>query len=99
MGQTTIPKEGVRALLDLDWLQQNIRCQHRCPAHMDVPGYIRLISQGKYVESYKLMKETNPFPTFTFGFTGVWTYISTHGGERIGFFHQFVRFCAFTLAC
>ena len=22
MGQTTIPKEGVRALLDLDWLQK-----------------------------------------------------------------------------
>ena len=62
MGQTTIPEKGVRALLDLDWLQQNIRCQHRCPAHMDVPGYIRLISQGKYAESYKLMKETNPFP-------------------------------------
>jgi len=62
MSQATIPKQGIRALLDLDWLQSNIRCQHRCPAHMDVPGYIRLISQGKYVESYKLMRETNPFP-------------------------------------
>ncbi len=60
--QATIPKQGIRAQLDLDWLQQNIRCQHRCPAHMDVPGYIRLISQGKYLESYKLMLETNPFP-------------------------------------
>jgi formate dehydrogenase beta subunit len=30
---------------------------------MDIPGYIRLISQGKYLESYKLMLETNPFPT------------------------------------
>ena len=29
---------------------------------MDVPGYIRLISQGKYLESYKLMLETNPLP-------------------------------------
>ncbi|OOP56493.1 MAG: hypothetical protein AYP45_08790 [Candidatus Brocadia carolinensis] len=62
MDQTTLPKKGIKALLDLDWLQQNIRCQHRCPAHMDVPGYIRLISQGKYTESYKLMRETNPFP-------------------------------------
>lgn len=57
-----MPKKGIKALLDLDWLQQNIRCQHRCPAHMDVPSYIRLISQGKYTESYKLMRETNPFP-------------------------------------
>lgn len=62
MNQATLSKKGIRALLDLDWLQQNIRCQHRCPAHMDVPGYIRLISQGKYAESYKLMRETNPFP-------------------------------------
>ncbi|MBM4053256.1 MAG: FAD-binding protein [Planctomycetes bacterium] len=62
MTQTTIPKQGIRALLDLDWLRENIRCQHRCPAHMDVPGYIRLISQGKFEESYRLMKETNPFP-------------------------------------
>ncbi len=60
--QATIPKQGKRIPLDLDWLQQNIRCQHTCPAHMDVPGYIRLIGQGKYVESYKLMLETNPFP-------------------------------------
>lgn len=62
MTQTTIPEQGIRALLDLDWLRENIRCQHRCPAHMDVPGYIRLISQGKFEESYRLMKETNPFP-------------------------------------
>ncbi len=60
--QSTIPKQGKRVQLDLDWLQQNIRCQHECPAHMDVPGYIRLISQGKYLESYKLMLETNPLP-------------------------------------
>ncbi len=60
--QATIPKQDKRVQLDLDWLQQNIRCQHECPAHMDVPGYIRLISQGKYLESYKLMLETNPLP-------------------------------------
>ncbi len=59
----TSSKQGKRVSLDLDWLEKNIRCQHRCPAHMDVPGYIRLISQGKYAESYKLMLETNPFPT------------------------------------
>ncbi|GAB63916.1 MAG: FAD-binding protein [Candidatus Jettenia sp.] len=62
MEQATLPKRGIRALVDLDWLKENIRCQHRCPAHMDVPGYIRLIQEGKYRESYELMKETNPFP-------------------------------------
>ncbi len=62
MEQATIPTQVERVQLDSDWLEQNIRCQHRCPAHMDVPGYIRLINQGKYLESYKLMLETNPFP-------------------------------------
>jgi len=62
MKETTLPKQEIKALLNLEWLQKNIRCQHRCPAHMDVPGYIRLISQGRYKESYALMKETNPFP-------------------------------------
>ncbi|MCP4267913.1 MAG: FAD-dependent oxidoreductase [Candidatus Brocadiaceae bacterium] len=63
MSQSTVSEQGTRVSLDLDWLEKNIRCQHRCPAHMDIPGYIRLISQGKYLESYKLMLETNPFPT------------------------------------
>ncbi len=62
MDQATLPKKGMRVLVDLDWLQGNIRCQYRCPAHMDVPGYIRLIEEGKYRESYELMRETNPFP-------------------------------------
>jgi len=62
MDQATLPKKWMRVLVDLDWLQGNIRCQHRCPAHMDVPGYIRLIEEGKYRESYELMRETNPFP-------------------------------------
>ncbi len=63
MSQSTVSEQGTRVSLDLDWLEKNIRCQHRCPAHMDIPGYIRLISQGKYLESYRLMLETNPFPT------------------------------------
>ncbi len=63
MSQSTVSEKGTKVSLELDWLEKNIRCQHRCPAHMDIPGYIRLISQGKYLESYRLMLETNPFPT------------------------------------
>ncbi len=63
MSQSAVSEQGNRVSLELDWLEKNIRCQHRCPAHMDIPGYIRLISQGKYEESYRLMLETNPFPT------------------------------------
>ncbi|HCK15973.1 TPA: glutamate synthase, partial [Candidatus Poribacteria bacterium] len=39
-----------------------VDCQWGCPAHTDVPGYIRLIAQGKYTESYMLNRESNVFP-------------------------------------
>jgi glutamate synthase (NADPH/NADH) small chain len=33
-----------------------------CPAHMDVPDYIRSIRDGDYEKGLKLMYRTNPFP-------------------------------------
>ncbi len=51
------------SLMDYKSLIKNIRCQYRCPVHMDVPEYIRLIADGKYRESYNLMRETNPLPS------------------------------------
>lgn len=35
-------------------------CQHVCPAEIDIPGYIYLISQGRYEEAVGLMRERNP---------------------------------------
>jgi len=37
-------------------------CQWACPAHTNVPEYIRLIADGKYTESYMLNRESNVFP-------------------------------------
>jgi glutamate synthase (NADPH) small chain len=37
-------------------------CVATCPAHMDIPGYIRLIRENLIGEGLKLMYETNPFP-------------------------------------
>ncbi|MFA4915846.1 MAG: NADH-ubiquinone oxidoreductase-F iron-sulfur binding region domain-containing protein [Syntrophales bacterium] len=37
-------------------------CQHTCPAGIDVPSYVTLIAQGKYVEATELIRERNPFP-------------------------------------
>jgi len=37
-------------------------CHLRCPAGIDIQGYIALISTGKYQEAVKLIKETNPMP-------------------------------------
>lgn len=37
-------------------------CKTACPAHIAVQGYIKLASQGKYMEALELIKKENPFP-------------------------------------
>jgi NADH-quinone oxidoreductase subunit F len=37
-------------------------CQHTCPVELDIPGYVSLIKEGKYVEAYALIKQRNPLP-------------------------------------
>jgi NADH-quinone oxidoreductase subunit F len=37
-------------------------CQNACPAGMNVPGYISLISEGRFTEALELALDTNPFP-------------------------------------
>ena len=39
-----------------------VDCQWACPAHTNVPGYLRLIAQGRYDDSYMLNRESNVFP-------------------------------------
>jgi len=38
-------------------------CQHTCPAGMDVPAYIALIRASRFEDAYKVMLQTNPFPS------------------------------------
>jgi len=37
-------------------------CTLKCPANIDIQGYIALIRAGKYREAVKLIKEKNPMP-------------------------------------
>jgi heterodisulfide reductase subunit A len=37
-------------------------CRATCPAGVNVPGYVALISQGKYKEAIELHKRRNPLP-------------------------------------
>lgn len=37
-------------------------CKTNCPAHIGIQGYIKLASQGKYLEALELIKKENPFP-------------------------------------
>ena len=39
-----------------------VDCQWGCPAHTNVPEYIRLIAQGRYTEAYLVNRESNVFP-------------------------------------
>jgi NADPH-dependent glutamate synthase beta subunit-like oxidoreductase/ferredoxin len=39
-----------------------VDCQWACPAHTDVPEYIRLIAQGEFDEAYLVNRESNVFP-------------------------------------
>ena len=39
-----------------------VDCQWACPAHTNVPEYIRLIAQGRFDDAYMLNRESNVFP-------------------------------------
>ena len=45
-----------------DYFHKVVDCQWACPAHTNVPEYIRLIAQGRYTESYMLNRHSNVFP-------------------------------------
>ena len=45
-----------------DYYHRVVDCQWACPAHTDVPGYIRLIAQGRFDDAYMLNRQSNVFP-------------------------------------
>lgn len=46
---------------------QPVPCVSLCPAEVDIPGYIALVGEGRYVDAIRLIRKDNPFPT-TCGF-------------------------------
>ncbi len=47
---------------DPQYYHKVVDCQWGCPAHTNVPEYIRLIAQGMYTEAYMLNRDSNVFP-------------------------------------
>jgi formate dehydrogenase (NADP+) beta subunit len=47
---------------DEEYFHRVVDCQWACPAHTDVPEYIRLIAQGEFTEAYMVNRESNVFP-------------------------------------
>lgn len=40
-----------------------VPCVAYCPAHVDIPGYISLVSEGRYADAVRLIRKDNPFPS------------------------------------
>src|SRR5919108_1945681 len=38
-------------------------CQRACPIHQDIAAYVDYVSQGRYLDSWLVIHETNPFPS------------------------------------
>ncbi len=47
---------------DPDYYHKVVDCQWACPAHTDVPEYLRLIALGRYSDAYMVNRESNVFP-------------------------------------
>jgi glutamate synthase (NADPH/NADH) small chain len=69
------PKEGLKSFTELiqgysreQAVKEADRCVEcgicvaACPAHMDIPGYIRAVREGNTEEGLRLLYKTNPFP-------------------------------------
>ena len=37
-------------------------CENTCPANVNVPGYISLVAEGRFIDAYNLVRQENPFP-------------------------------------
>jgi len=45
-----------------EYYHRVVDCQWACPAHTDVPEYIRLIAQGRFTDAYLVNRQSNVFP-------------------------------------
>ena len=45
-----------------DYFHRVVDCQWGCPAHTDVPAYIRMIAQGQFSDAYMENRKSNVFP-------------------------------------
>ena len=45
-----------------DYFHKVVDCQWACPAHTDVPLYIRLVAQGRFGDAYMENRKSNVFP-------------------------------------
>lgn len=66
IGANVVDKAPMKLLLghrDLGFNVPITPCQRNCPIKQDIATYIDYVSQGRYVDSWVVIHETNPFPS------------------------------------
>jgi NADPH-dependent glutamate synthase beta subunit-like oxidoreductase len=53
---------GLRAMTPADLVPAAAPCQEACPAHINIPQYVRLIAEDKPEEAYAVIREKVPLP-------------------------------------
>ncbi len=80
----------LRALAPKEFIPSAPPCIEACPAGIDIPGYLRLIAEGKIDEAHALIREKVPFP-------GILGRVCTHPCEdacRRGEVNEPIAICA-----
>jgi NADPH-dependent glutamate synthase beta subunit-like oxidoreductase len=80
----------LRAIAPQELIPDIPKCVQACPAGIDIPGYLRLIAQGKNDEAYELIMEKAPFP-------GILGRVCTHPCEtacKRGEINEPISICA-----
>lgn len=81
----------LRSLSPPEFVPDSPPCVEACPARIDIPGYLRLIAQGKVDDAYALIREKVPFP-------GILGRVCTHPCEGVcrrgDVFNQPIAICA-----
>ena len=55
-------EEHVKTGRCLGGLEDAIPCVAKCPAAVDIPGYVALVNEGRCADAIKLIRKDNPFP-------------------------------------
>ncbi len=55
-------EEHVKTGPCLGGLEDAIPCVAKCPAAVDIPGYVALVNEGRCADAIKLIRKDNPFP-------------------------------------
>ena len=58
----TLTSASKRIMSDYKTTECTAPCQRNCPAEIDIPEYIKQISNGNYRQAVTVIKEKNPFP-------------------------------------